>query len=143
MRVRPKSPQDQRRAVANNTAVERARTIHHPLDRRASPPSSSLERDFCRRRLARQKGREDDVSAQRPEIGDQRARTIHHPLDRRAMTGPRVRNARQSLQNLIGPDVVSGSKAVVEAMSDQPGEADVKGVLAKPQRRCASCFGYG
>jgi len=90
MRVRPKSPQDQRRAVANNTAVERARTIHHPLDRRA-------------------------------------------------MTGPRVRNARQSLQNLIGPDVVSGSKAVVEAMSDQPGEADVKGVLAKPQRRCASC----
>ena len=38
--------------------------------RRASPPSSSLERDFCRRRLARQKGPEGDVSAQRPEIGD-------------------------------------------------------------------------
>jgi hypothetical protein len=31
---------------------------------------SSLERDFCRRRLARQKGPEEDVSAQRPEIGD-------------------------------------------------------------------------
>ena len=33
-------------------------------------PSSSLERDFRRRRLARKKGRKDDVSAQRPEIGD-------------------------------------------------------------------------
>src|SRR6516164_2945850 len=40
---------------------------------RASPPSSSLERDFCPRRLARQKGPEDDVSAQRPEIGDHHA----------------------------------------------------------------------
>jgi hypothetical protein len=30
--------------------------------------ASSLERDFCRRRLARQKGPEGDVSAQRPEI---------------------------------------------------------------------------
>ena len=33
-----------------------------------SLPYSSLERDFCRRRLARQKGPEDDVSAQRPEM---------------------------------------------------------------------------
>jgi len=44
--------------------------------RRASPPSSSLERDFCRRRLARQKGPEDDVSAQRPEIGDHHMREM-------------------------------------------------------------------
>jgi hypothetical protein len=42
------------------------------------PPiaASSLERDFCRRRLARQKGPEDDVSAQRPEIGDYLAREM-------------------------------------------------------------------
>ena len=40
---------------------------HHEI---RAPLSSSLERDFCRRRLARQKGPEDDVSAQRPEIGD-------------------------------------------------------------------------
>jgi hypothetical protein len=32
------------------------------------PPSSSLERDFCRRRQTTQKGSEDDISAQRPEI---------------------------------------------------------------------------
>src|SRR6516164_2861540 len=43
---------------------------------RASPPSSSLERDFCPRRLARQKGPEDDVSAQRPEIGDHHAQEM-------------------------------------------------------------------
>ena len=41
-----------------------------------SLPYSSLERDFCRRRLARQKGSEDDVSAQRPEIGDHRTREM-------------------------------------------------------------------
>jgi len=39
-------------------------------------PSSSLERDFCRRRLARQKGPEGDVSAQRPEIGDHHTREM-------------------------------------------------------------------
>jgi hypothetical protein len=48
---------------------------------RASPPSSSLERDFCPRRLARQKGPEDDVSAQRPEIGD------HHMQEMAAKNG--------------------------------------------------------
>ena len=37
---------------------------------------SSLERDFCRRRLARQKGPEGDVSAQRPEIGDHHTREM-------------------------------------------------------------------
>jgi hypothetical protein len=42
----------------------------------AEPPSSSLERDFCRRRLARQKGPEDDVSAQGPEIGDHHTREM-------------------------------------------------------------------
>jgi len=39
-------------------------------------PLSSIgcrERDFCRRRLARQKGPEVVVSAQRPEIGDHHA----------------------------------------------------------------------
>ena len=50
--------------------------VHRPLDRRASPPSSSLERDFCPRRLARRKGPEDDVSAQRPEIGDNHTREM-------------------------------------------------------------------
>ena len=40
------------------------------------PPSSSLERDFYRRRLTRQKGPEDDVSAQGPENGDHRAREM-------------------------------------------------------------------
>jgi hypothetical protein len=39
-------------------------------------PSSSLERDFYRRRLTRQKGHGGDVSAQRPEIRDHRAREI-------------------------------------------------------------------
>ena len=41
-------------------------------------PGANLpqERDFCRRRLARQKGPEDDVSAQRPEIGDHRKREM-------------------------------------------------------------------
>ena len=47
---------------------------------RASPPSSSLERDFCRRRLAHKKGPEDDVSGQRPEIGD------HHTRETAAKT---------------------------------------------------------
>ena len=37
---------------------------------------SSLERDFCRRRQAPQKGPEVDVSAQRPEIGDYHAREM-------------------------------------------------------------------
>jgi hypothetical protein len=41
-----------------------------------SLPSSSLERDFCRRRRTRQKGPEDDISGQRPEIGDHRAREM-------------------------------------------------------------------
>src|SRR6516162_9191621 len=50
--------------------------VHHPLDRRPNPPSSRLERDFCRRRLARQKGPEDDVSAQRPEIRDHHTREM-------------------------------------------------------------------
>ena len=38
--------------------------------------TSSLERDFRRRRLARQKGLEDDLSAQRPEIGDHHTREM-------------------------------------------------------------------
>ena len=65
-------------AAYSNDAMgqEPVERVHHPLDRRPNPPSSRLERDFCRRRLARQKGREDDVSAQRPEIGDQRAREM-------------------------------------------------------------------
>jgi hypothetical protein len=46
------------------------------LERRASPPSSSLERDFCRRRQTRQKGPEHDISAQRPEIGDYHVREM-------------------------------------------------------------------
>jgi hypothetical protein len=46
------------------------------VDRRASQPSSSLEQDFCRQRLARQKRLEDDVSAQRPEIGDHHTREM-------------------------------------------------------------------
>src|SRR6516164_3417364 len=40
------------------------------------PPYSSLERDFCHRRLARQKGPEGDVSAQRQEIGDHHTREM-------------------------------------------------------------------
>jgi hypothetical protein len=39
-------------------------------------PCSSLERDFCRQRLARQKGPEGNVSAQRPEIGDHHTREM-------------------------------------------------------------------
>jgi hypothetical protein len=50
--------------------------VHHPLDRRASLPSSSLEQDFCRRRLAHKKRPEGDVFAQRPEIGDHHTREI-------------------------------------------------------------------
>jgi hypothetical protein len=34
------------------------------------------ERDFCRRRLARRKRLKDDISAQRPEIGDHHAREM-------------------------------------------------------------------
>jgi len=41
-----------------------------------SLPYSSLERDFCRRRLARQKGPEGDVFAQRPEIRDHYTREL-------------------------------------------------------------------
>ena len=41
-----------------------------------SLPYSSLERDFCRRRLARQKEPEGDVSAQSPEIGDHHTREM-------------------------------------------------------------------
>jgi hypothetical protein len=39
-------------------------------------PYSSLERDFCRRRLARRKRPEDDISEQRPKFGDYRAREM-------------------------------------------------------------------
>jgi hypothetical protein len=42
-------------------------------------PLSSIgcrERDFARRRLTRQKGPEDDIAAQRPEIGDHDAREM-------------------------------------------------------------------
>jgi hypothetical protein len=47
------------------------------LDRnRLLLPFSSLERDFCRRRLARQKGPEDDLSARRPGIGDHHTREM-------------------------------------------------------------------
>jgi hypothetical protein len=38
--------------------------------------SLSLERNFCRRRLARQKGPEGDVSVQRLEIGDHHTREM-------------------------------------------------------------------
>ena len=41
-----------------------------------STPSPSLERDFCRRRQARQKRPEDDISEQRPEIGDHESREM-------------------------------------------------------------------
>jgi hypothetical protein len=44
--------------------------------RSISLPYLSLERDFCRRRQTRQKRLEDDVSAQRPEIGDHHAREM-------------------------------------------------------------------
>jgi hypothetical protein len=40
------------------------------------PPTRRQERDFCRRRLARRKGLRDDVSAQRPEVGDHHAREM-------------------------------------------------------------------
>ena len=42
-------------------------------------PLSSIgcrERDFARRRLTRQKELEDDIAAQRPEIGDHHAREM-------------------------------------------------------------------
>jgi hypothetical protein len=41
-----------------------------------SLPFSSLERDFCCRRQAPRKRPEDDISAQRPEVGDHYAREI-------------------------------------------------------------------
>ena len=41
-----------------------------------SLPYSSLERDFCRRRQTPRKRREDNISAQRPEIGDHHAREM-------------------------------------------------------------------
>jgi hypothetical protein len=80
-------------ALAAETSANRlpARTvIDTPLQRiiaQSSPelaprtlaislPYSSLERDFCRRRQAPQKGPEVDVSAQRPEIGDYHAREM-------------------------------------------------------------------
>jgi len=44
--------------------------------RRTSPPSSSLERDFCRRRQTRQNGTGGDISAQRLEIRDHLTREM-------------------------------------------------------------------
>ena len=38
--------------------------------------ASTWERDFARRRLTRQKEPEDDIAAQRPEIGDRHAREM-------------------------------------------------------------------
>ena len=47
------------------------------LNRRAiSLPYSSLERDFCRQRQMPRKRPEDDISTQRPEIGDHHAREM-------------------------------------------------------------------
>jgi len=54
-----------RRSVEKRLARTSPRAVH-----------SKLERDFCRWRLARQKGPEDDISAQRPEIGDHHAREM-------------------------------------------------------------------
>src|SRR6516225_678592 len=59
------------RYASRNCVTSSSGLIH-----RGSPPSSSSERDFCRRRLAREKGPEDDVSAQRPEIGDHHTREM-------------------------------------------------------------------
>jgi hypothetical protein len=59
---------------ATLSAEDTVRAFVGPLT--ASPPYSSLERDFCRRRLARQKGPEDDVSVQRPEIRDHHTREM-------------------------------------------------------------------
>jgi hypothetical protein len=42
----------------------------------AIPPTCRQERDFCRRRLARRKRLRDDISAQRPEIGDHLTREM-------------------------------------------------------------------
>jgi hypothetical protein len=47
-----------------------------PVIQRGPPTTCRRERDFCRRRQTRQKGPEDDVSAQRPEIEDHRAREM-------------------------------------------------------------------
>jgi hypothetical protein len=67
---------------SNESSRCRTRPRSWPRTLAISPPSSSLERDFCRRRLAHQKGPEDDVSGQRPEIGDQhtRERTAKTPF---------------------------------------------------------------
>src|SRR5262252_4597116 len=61
-------------AAFRTVSVAKPRTrFAHSCDQ---PPYSSLERYFCRRRLARQKGPEGDVSAQRPEIGDHHTREM-------------------------------------------------------------------
>ena len=41
------------RGETSRSVARPLRLLRQPLDRRASPPSSSLERDFCPRRLAR------------------------------------------------------------------------------------------
>ena len=80
-------------SVLNGVSAYTVKTIH-PCERGSRPadgfepqrlacnirndppflPSSSLERDFCRRRRTRKKRPEDDISEQRPEFGDYRAR---------------------------------------------------------------------
>src|SRR5262249_48680550 len=60
--------------------------------------TSSLERDFCRRRRTRQKGPEDDISAQSPEIGD------HHVREMAAKTAFLL----TSCQLLVSEDWVVG-----------------------------------
>ena len=55
--------------VSRNTAY-----LHLRGSRYRIPPTCRQERDFCRRRLARRKRLRDDISAQRPEIGDHHAR---------------------------------------------------------------------
>src|SRR5215468_10924291 len=55
--------------VSQNTAY-----LHLRDSRYRIPPTRRQKRDFCRRRLARRKRLRDDISAQRPEIGDHHAR---------------------------------------------------------------------
>ena len=64
-----------------------ATSAHHSMAASGNPrtlainlPCSSLERDFRRRRLAHQNGPEDDVSAQRPAIGDHHQPFVRHGL---------------------------------------------------------------
>ena len=57
--------------VSQNTAYLHLRGRHYRI-----PPTCRQERDFCRRRLARRKRLRDDISAQRPEIGDHHAREM-------------------------------------------------------------------